>query len=473
MVGLALLFVAVLSADRGAAAFVSGGVYGAVFIGVLMEWIGNLADEAIFALLVSQVGFYAVGAWVLWRFRDAPMAHLSMISIGAWTLMEFARERLPFGGLNWGAPGYALGEWAPLRASAQWIGTSGLGVLATALALGVALAVARRSLKPLVWASGTLIALAIGGAMFPSLPQGEEITVAIVQGNSPCPGSSCTNERQLIFESHLSLTQTLPADTYDLVVWAESSTGFGFDPLQSSGVAVALSDEARRLGSYLIIGGDRADTPDAFVNSNLVYDRDGGLIGEYRKRHPVPFGEYVPFRSILGDLALLQQIPRDMVRGSVPGVFDFDFGSVGTVISYEAGFARYSRDSGRAGAQLMVVASNEASYGRSAASEQFIAMSRMRAAENGLDIVHSAITGSSALITSGGEVGETTELYEAAIVSGTVTLREGPPTLFARWGDWLAVVAMLGASLSVAMQILRDRVQNRGEVTQRVTSPTG
>ena len=254
----------------------------------------------------------------------------------------------------------------------------------------------------------------------------------------------------------------MPADTYDLVVWPESSTGFGFDPLQSSEVARDLAVEAGRLGAYLMVGGDRADTPGTFINSNLLYNRSGDLIGEYRKRHPVPFGEYIPFRSIIGQMDLFSRVPRDMVRGTEPGVFVVDFGSIGTVISYEAAFARYSRDAATRGAGLLVVASNEASYGRSVAAEQFIDMSRMRAAENGFDIVHGAVTGSSVLITDGGELGEVTPLFEPAILTGTVRVRSSGPTLFARWGDWVAVATMvLGGWLIVEVAVRSGAPKHR------------
>lgn len=466
VVGLALFLTGVLQAKSKGAAFLAGVVYGVAFTSVVMEWLTNLASEAAIGLGLLQGLFFGAAALFMWLVRKDSTGTLAVMLVAIWTAMEFAKERIPFGGVNWGAPGYSLGEWAWLRSSAQWIGTSGLSVLAVAVAVGVALAVIRREHRPLLLALGAGVIVATLGAIFPSGPTGPELTVAIVQGNSPCPGSRCENERGLIFESHLAMTKTLPADTYDLVVWPESSTGFGFDPLQSSDVAQDLAAEAERLGAYLMVGGDRADTPGTFINSNLLYSRSGDLIGEYRKRHPVPFGEYVPFRSIVGQMNLFSRVPRDMVRGVEPGVFVVDFGSIGTVISYEAAFARYSRDAASRGAGLLVVASNEASYGRSTAAEQFIDMSRMRAAENGFDVIHGAVTGSSVLITNGGVLGEVTPLYEPAIVTGTVRLRSAGPTLFARWGDWLAVATMVLGGLLIVEGAVRKGAPKRREATQ-------
>ena len=455
VVGVAVLLTGVLQAERAAGAFAAGFVFGVVLISVVMEWLTNLANEAAIGLGLLQGLFYGTAMLVVWAIKDKPVNAVAIMVVGTWTAMEFARERIPFGGISWGAPGYSIGEWAWLRSAAQWVGTSGLSVVAVAVSIGVALYLVRRDYRPLLVSLGLAALLAALGATFPSRPMGPEISVAVVQGNSPCPGIRCANERGLIFESHLELTGTLAADTYDLVVWPESSTGFGFDPLQSSEVAQLLSDEAERLGSYLMVGGDRADTPGTFINSNLLYNRSGDLVGEYRKRHPVPFGEYIPFRSVIGRLSLLSRVPRDMVRGGRPGLFVVDFGSIGTVISYEAAFERYSRDAAALGASVLVVASNEASYGRSTAAEQLMDMSRMRAAENGIDVVHGAVTGSSVLITQGGVLGEPTGLFERAILTGTVKIRTAGPTLFARWGDWLAVAAMLLGSLAVVEAAVR------------------
>lgn len=455
ILGLAVLFVGIVGAERWFWATLAGGLYGATFIGIVMQWMSNLAQEAIFALAIYQGIFYGLAASVIWLVRSSSAPKLVLIVSATWTAMEFARERVLFGGLNWGAPGYSLGEWAWLRSSAQWIGTSGLSVLAVSLAASVMVLAVRRDYRPVVWVGSAALILAGAGAGFPSGPDGPAVAVAIVQGNSPCPNSTCADERRIIFENHVAMTRSLEPGTYDLVVWAESSTGFGVDPLQSSQVAQVISEEASRLDSYLLIGGDRADTPSSFVNSNLLYNRTGDLTGEYRKRHPVPFGEYIPFRRVLGGLSLLSRVPRDMVRGGQPGVFGVDFGTIGTVISYEGAFARYSRDAVAGGAEFIVVASNEASYGRSVASDQFIAMTRMRAAENGVDVVHAAITGSSTLITEGGDIGDPTPLYEPAIVTGEIRLRDNGPTLFTRWGDWVAVLTIMAGTLSVTAMAIQ------------------
>src|SRR5690606_20708849 len=140
----------------------------------------------------------------------------------------------------------------------------------------------------------------------------------IVQGSSPCPGQRCPGERAATFASSLELTSQIEPGTADLVVWPEGSTGFDVDPVLDPEVGAAIAAEAARIGAVLLAGGDRPVSDTEWINANVVWDRDGRPVGEYRKRHPVPFGEYVPARPLFGWVPELSRVPRDMVRGDGP-----------------------------------------------------------------------------------------------------------------------------------------------------------
>ncbi|NNC92498.1 MAG: apolipoprotein N-acyltransferase, partial [Acidimicrobiia bacterium] len=228
----------------------------------------------------------------------------------------------------------------------------------------------------------------------------------------------------------------------DLVIWGESATGFSADPLTNPAVEEAIRVEANRIGSYFLIGGDRPVGDENFVNANMLFDPTGAYVGEYDKRHPVPFGEYVPWRTVFGLIPATNRVPLDMLRGDGPVVFDLGEGSIGSVISFEGSFSRYTRDHVRDGAGLMVVATNERSYGVGPAADQLIDMTRMHAAENGIDLVQAAITGKSAIVTGGGVIDGVTDLYTEEVISGTVHFRTGGRTLSNLLGDWLSAVAV-------------------------------
>ena len=173
---------------------------------------------------------------------------------------------------------------------------------------------------------------------------------------------------------------------------------------------------------------------------------EGSIVDEYQKQLPIPFGEFIPFRSIATRLiSELDRVPRDMVPGDGPVVFDLDGVGLGSVISWEGGFSRYARAHARAGAQLLVVATNNDSYGPGApTSDIFLGMTRMRATELGLDVIHGAVSGKSALIDSSGDfASEVTGTGVQAVIQGTVTPRDA--SIYARIGDVVMYAAVLAA----------------------------
>ncbi len=261
----------------------------------------------------------------------------------------------------------------------------------------------------------------------------------------------CVDENRLIYESHLELTQQLVPGTVDLVVWPENSLGTPYDLENNTEVRASLETEARRLDAHLIISGTETVDQDTFINANSFFGKNGSKLGEYLKRHPVPFGEFVPLRSVFGFIPQLDQVPRDMVRGDEAVVFSTDEGIIGSLISFEGAFTRYFRDEVQAGAQLMTVLTNESSYGVGFASDQLIDLARVNAAAVGQDLILGAITGRSAFITADGEVVATTELLEARNFPGTVNYRIGQPTIYTRFGEWLLIVAVTMAALAMVL----------------------
>jgi apolipoprotein N-acyltransferase len=128
-----------------------------------------------------------------------------------------------------------------------------------------------------------------------------------------------------------------------------------------------------------------------------------------------------------------------MIPGDGPVVFDLGDGlKMGSVISFEGGFSRYPRQHVEEGANLIVVATNEGSYGTTPGSDQFIGMTRMRAAELGLDVIHSAVTGRSVVIEHNGDfLTEPSGLGTQEVIYGHFQPR--PPSIYARTGDVLMI----------------------------------
>ena len=454
------LLAALRRVERRKTAALIGLVYGVTFNGLLLWWIKGAGIVAVVALVLVQTVFSVVYAVLVQSVRRWPLGAWWVVAAGGWTLMEFLRARFPFGGFPWGSVGYPVGEYEWPRAATQFIGTTGWSVIVIGVAAGLTLFVTDRR-RPTLWLwpplAIVLFLTALGG-FFPPSADGPPIRVGLVQGGSPCPGSECPDENILIFQSHLELTKGLTPERVDLVVWPESSVGSNVELVTHPVNALQVGAEARRLDAYFLVGSHRNLDDETFINANVVIDPSGEIIGEYQKHHPVPFGEYVPFRPLFDWLPALDQVPRDMKRGTEYTTFDLPDGRIGSVISFEGAFARSVRPIIRQGAKLLVIATNEATFGDSPATDQFIAMTRMRAAEHGVDIVHAAITGQSAMISADGSVIVQTDLFSEEVVTTTLNLRNAGLTLYSRWGDWVQYLALGALLVTYAFQRRRQQV---------------
>jgi apolipoprotein N-acyltransferase len=463
---LALLFWELRTGEHPA---ITGWVFGFAFLAGLVWWVSELGLIAIVPLVgVFSLHFLLYG-WLLGKTRKWSPGCWWVAAVGGWALLEVVRVRFPVGGFEWGLAGYPMSEYAWARGAAQWIGTTGWGVVLAATAAGVVVATEKRRVVGWLW--GPIlgaVGLLIGGAVAPALATGPEVRVAIVQGSTPCPLTHCPDERFLTYQQHLELTKSIPAGSVDLVVWSEGSTGsLNADPVLHPEIGAAIGAEAARIGSYFLVGSDRPISETHWINANVVFGPDGEIVGEYRKRHPVPFGEYIPARPLFDWISALSAVPRDMIRGEEVVLFDIGRGTMGSVISFEGAFARYARQNIGLGGQLLVVATNEGSYEFTSVSDQFIGMTRMRAAEIGVDVVHSAVTGKSTFITAGGRVGETTGFTDETVITGTLRMRDDGPTLYVMAGEWVQTLAVAGLLIAT----LRRCRSSPGSAPTSPTSP--
>ncbi len=454
VLGVALLLWSFRTAPTRSVGTWSGVSSGILFFSVLMWWSTELGLIALIPLVLLMSGWFALLGWLVTGYRSARPGSWLLMAVGAWSLMELLRYHFPFSGLEWGGAGYALSEYHWIRLGAPLVGTSGWTVLVVAVAGVLMLAVTERVLK---WWTWTVLALPVLAVVLSvasvnlsnsgsEADDGGRVTkAAIVQGSTPCPFEKCPpNERLNTFEQHLELTQTIEPGQVDLVVWAEGSTGSAnADPVLNPEIGALIGAEAQRIGAWFLVGSDRPISETQWVNANVVFNDRGEYVGEYRKQQGVPFGEYIPFRPLFEWIPDLAQVPRDMVPGDGPVVFDFPDFPLGSVISFEGSFARYARQHVADGARVMVVATNEGSYGYTSVSEQLIGMTRMRAAELGVPVVHAAVTGKSVFINSEGEfTSDTSGLGTEEVIFGTVV--PGLPTFYSRLGDWVMYLAVLG-----------------------------
>ena len=141
-----------------------------------------------------------------------------------------------------------------------------------------------------------------------------------------------------------------------------------------------------------------------FRNAAVAWAPDGTRTARYDKAHRVPFGEYVPWRELVGRLADLSAVPRDAVAGHGPGRLDTPVGRLGVVVSYEVFFPARARAAIRSGGSVLLVPTNASSYRTRQVPAQEVAAARLRALETGRAVVQAApklVTDSTAAASGG------------------------------------------------------------------------
>ena len=450
--------------------FLSGFIFGSVAYGVILLGIQSIGLEAWIPLTILMGSMYGLFA-KLFSYLNVKSENNFYVLLSALAIFDLLRAYFPFGGFPWGFPSTVL-LTGPIDSPIFFgmhlyfknFGPTGSSLLIQSFPLIIALGVLSKNKQRNYFKNYIIFSLIIFTIVIFNLLvsdyqnnqiESSELNITIVQGNSPCPGAKnrCSNERQRIYDSHLSQTQSLDGN-FDLVVWPESSTGFNNDPGIHTKVQNDISTEAMRLDSYFLIGGDRPVENQYFENYGIFINKDGEIVDQYLKQHPVPFGEYIPFRKYLEWIPPLALVPRDMVRGDGQKIFMVNDTKISTVISFEGSFQRYIRNSVQDGAELVVILTNQASYGESGMSDQFILMSRANAISNERPIVHAAITGKSAFIDYNGKVISKTELFETETLTEKLEVSKAE-TPYSKYGNYLNYIFIVFGASVFARRFIR------------------
>jgi apolipoprotein N-acyltransferase len=419
--------------------FVSGLVFGFVFYGTTLVWIsrfGAMAWTALTALSALSTALFGAVAPSIRRPGRPVITAIGMAAL--WTVVDWVRTMWPLGGFAWGGLGVSqVDNRATLRLASvtgAW-GVTFVVVFVAALLVEAA-AGGGGGRRRLSFVAAALVVGIAPVAITWSAPSGERVRIAAVQvdvreAERPSAGS----EDLAVAALNVKLHRRLADDPPDLAVWGEGA----LDPAAAADPATigAVRGVIAEVGAPTLVGAVPNDPDGRQRTTALLFDGAGELAGRYDKVHLVPFGEYVPFRRWLSWIGALRQIPVDRAPGrsvrvlALPGVPPF-----GAPICFENSFPAIPRAMVREGATFLVVNVNNASYGFSAASDQHLQMSRMRAVETGRWVVNAAISGISAFIRPDGRVISHTELFRPAILRGAV-VASNERTLYVRLGDWV------------------------------------
>jgi apolipoprotein N-acyltransferase len=423
-----------------------GFVFGVAFFGATLYWIflfGALAWSALTAMSAASTALVGALAPVIVRPGRPVVSAVAVASL--WTAVDWVRGVLPLGGFTWGSLGISQVDDRVLLPLATVTGVWGVTFVVVAVnALIVDAAAGGGGALRRAVPAAAAVALVLAPVAIPfSTPNGATVDVAVVQVDvRTAPGTTATEEDTIVAQRNVTVHRTLSSgDQPDLVLWGEGA----LDPGASGDPATvkAVREAVAAVGAPTALGAVMNDPDGRQRTSELVLDGTGAVVDRYDKVHLVPFGEYVPWRHELDWISATKQIPVDRTPGTIVHTVEApDVPPFGTPICYENSFPALPRAFVRDGATFLVVPVNNASYGFTAASDQHLQMSRMRAVETGRWVVDAAVSGVSAFIGADGRVVESTGLFESTVLRHTITTSTAT-TPYVRWGDWFVVVLVV------------------------------
>ena len=404
-----------------------------------------------------------------------------------WVAAEQARSVWPFGGFPWGRLAFSQ-VGSPLLPLA-WLGgaplVSGVVVLVGALAAEAGLALRRDARRAAAVGAAAAALLVVAGLAVPLDTAAERGTlrVGVVQGNVPGQGLEAFGRQWQVLDNHVAGTRALldrvaPGDL-DLVLWPENGTDV--DPQADATAAGLIDGAARAVDAPMLVGTVQYPATGGRYNTAVVWQPGVGVVDQYSKQRPAPFGEYVPLRSLVRHFSsAVDLVSQDMIAGTKPGIVHVavprlgrDVG-IGVVICFEVAYDDLVDSAVTHGGEVLVVQTNNASFGWTAESTQQLAMTQLRAVEHGRTAVQVSTVGVSAVVEPDGTVVDRTRLFTAAQIVATLPLRTSttPATWLGPWPGRAAAFATLAAIVGCAASAVRRRTSSLRSA-RSATSTTG
>lgn len=492
--GVALLALGARGAGVGRGALL-GFAGGLAYLLPLLSWtgiyVGPLPWVALCVLEASYLALLGALVGAGWGGRARSDRFFPWLVAASWVTSEFLRSTTPYGGFPWARLAFGVVD-APFARVAAVLGAP--GVTAAVALCGGALAVAARRAVGINRSggsgrfggsdrSGRGAAMALTGAaaclavplLIPLPTQGPTARIVAIQGNVPTAGLDFNAQRRAVLDNHARVTAQAAAERRtrgepppDLVVWPENASDI--DPLRNPDAAEVIRAAVADIGAPTLVGAVLAEPVGHVTNAALLYEPGAAQPTQrYDKRHPVPFAEYIPQRSFWRRFSdKVDLVERDFVGGHDVGVIRVGRAggepgvAAGVNICFEVAYDDLVRDGVAAGANLILVQTNNATFGETHESVQQLAISRLRAIEHGRAVVHISNVGVSALITpDGADLGRSAH-FAPAVLRADLPLR-AEHTLATRLGDWPALLTT-AATLLAALVAVADR---RGAVRDR------
>jgi apolipoprotein N-acyltransferase len=449
-------------------AFLLGFVVGMSFYLTHISWAALfLGPLPMTALATLESLFFALGAAVITlAYRWIPLVWpgvwgraglLPVVVAGLWTAREAIASVWPYGGFAWGRVSLSQ-SMSPFSHLFAWLGVSGVSfVMALLVALALELWLLRGVSRLLrVTLSVGAVAAILAVPAWNTVSEGT-MRVAAVQGNGKAGYFDARSQGDLL---QAQVTATIPVfgSGADVVVWPESGTDVS--PLSSSYAEGVFDFVVKKTGAPLISGAI-TEREELLFNSSLLWSTTSagsrGATDIYDKKHPVPFGEYVPDREFWRTFApdLIDLIGRDYTPGTNDSVMNVNGTLVGVNICFDISDDQLMTETVQQGAKIIFAQSNNADFGRTDESLQQLAIARIRAIELGRSVVNISTVGTSAIIAPDGSTIDQLTWHTPGAMVADVPLRSQftPAVMFGREFEWLVsffgiTVALLAGAIS-------------------------
>jgi apolipoprotein N-acyltransferase len=423
-----------------------------LWIAQFLSWTGAVAWLAWGALAAVEAACFAAFFALVPATR--PLGPWRLLVLPAcWAVLELVRAYHPLGGFPWGLLATSQHDAGWLLPLARVVGGFGLAAVIVAVNLAVAFwlralwtATRQGAWRPTMAALAGLPLLVAGllGARLAvpaaPAPSGPPLDVVVVQaGLRGGHGLAQGQTTEQVFANHVRRTEALagaPGGPPDLVVWGEGAADA--DPLTNPDRLAAITRAASAARAPILLGATTRLDDTHLATEGLLFTSQGRLADRYQKRRLVPFGEFVPFGSVLGRLipATREGVPSDKLPGHRLEPLLIDGVPVGPLICWESAYPGDARQLTRDGARLLLVMTNNASFGTGAGPRQHLAAGQLRAVETGRTIVQAAVTGISAVIEPSGRTRDETGLYQETVIRVRAEQRDGT-TPYVRYGRLL------------------------------------
>ncbi|MBX3311387.1 MAG: apolipoprotein N-acyltransferase [Microbacteriaceae bacterium] len=421
-------------------------VFGAVFYGFHVAWMTLYLGPIPWAGLVFGMtcGFTVAGAlhYFSSKFLAKDKSAITYVwlwplaSAGIWIFRESIMNVFPYGGFPWGRIGLSQ-SLSPIAELASLVGITGLSFFVVWVSAYIFVLISAK--KFTIRTTAVLLAILLFGIFVPVWPvtQGDSIRVLAVQGNANARLDS-NDPPGTVLGNHFQATEPYKNENVDVVIWPENASDI--DPLRSSQAATVLDIVSGWFNAPLLTG-TITKRDDLYFNTSLKWESGKGATDFYDKKAPVPFAEYMPDREFYSLLApdLVALVTRDYQFGQTDANFDISGHNLGITICFDIAHDWQIRDLVATGAEIIVVQSNNADFGKTEQGNQQLAIARLQAIQSGRAVIHISTVGYSAIIAPDGTTIDSLTPFEASAMLQNVPTASGitPAMAFGVWIDLL------------------------------------